>query len=418
MKGCKSNKYGKNGGAGDKERLISRRRFMAGTTAAAAFTIVRPELVFGSEANSKIEVGIIGLGWRGSWIGDLIVKHGGYRIAAVADYFDEVVQAAGDKFGVPRKRRFSGLSGYKKLIDSGVDAVFHETPPYCFAEHVKAAVDAGCHIYLAKPLGCDVPGCLSIAESAKKATESKKVFLVDFQTRTDPYYQEAIKRLRNGDIGKAVLLNSIYTDEGFADPPKTKTIESRLRYLIWVNDVELGGGYLVNAGIHAIDVALWIAGGRPVSAMGSSRVGVEKAHGDSKRVYSVTYEFENGLILNHWGEHIKNRQEFTCQCFAYCQEGFLETQYTGQVRMLGNKAGYRGGNVGDLYRKGAERNIATFHKNIAEGVCDNPTVGPSVDSTLTTILGREAAARNTKLTMEEVIKENKKLEVDFTGLKE
>lgn len=348
----------------------------------------------------------------------MIVKHGGYKIAAVADYFDEVVQAAGDKFGVPKERRFSGLSGYKKLIASGVEAVFCETPPYCFAEHVKASVDAGCHVYLAKPLGCDVPGCLSIAESAKKATAGRKVFLVDFQTRTDPYFIEGIKRVHNGDIGKPVLLNSIYTDEGFADPPKAKTIESRLRYLVWVNDLELGGGYLVNAGIHAVDVALWIAGSRPVSAMGSSRVGIEQPHGDSKRFYSVTYEFENGLILNHWGEHIKNRQEFTSQCFVYCQEGFLETQYTSQVRMLGNKTGYGGGNVGDLYRKGAERNIKTFHKSIINSDYSNPTVKPSVDSTLTTILGREAASRNTKLTMEQVVKENKKLEVNLSGLKE
>jgi len=401
------------------EAKMSRRNFIGGAAASAfVFTIMKPSLVVGSEANSKVEVGIIGLGWRGSWLGDLIVNHGGYKIVAVADYFDEVVQAAGDKFGVPKEKRFSGLSGYKKLIESGVDAVFHETPPYCFPDHVKTSVDASRHVYLAKPLGCDVPGCLSIEESAKKAKENKKVFLVDFQTRTDPFYIEGIKRVQNGDIGKPVLLNSIYTDEGFEDPPKTKSIESRLRFLRWVNDNDLGGGYLVNAGIHAVDVALWIAGGRPVSATGSSRIAVEKPNGDSHRVFSLTYEFANGLVLNHWGEHINNRMGFTSQCFAYCQDGFLETQYTGQVKMLGNKTGYGGGNVGDLYRKGAERNIETFHKSIMNGDFSNPTVEPSVNSTLTTILGREAAVRNTKLTLEEVLKENKKLKVDFTGLKE
>jgi myo-inositol 2-dehydrogenase/D-chiro-inositol 1-dehydrogenase len=306
---------------------ISRRKFIEGAAASAfTFTVMKPALAFGTEANSKIQAGIIGLGWRGSWLTDLVVNHGGFKIAAVADYFDEVVQAAGDRFGVPKEKRFSGLSGYKKLIESGVDAVFHETPPYCFPEHIKASVDAGKHIYLAKPLGCDVPGCLSIAQSAKKAKENKKVFLVDFQTRTDPFYIEGIKRVQNGEIGKPVLLNSIYTDEGFEDPPKTKTIESRLRFLRWVNDNDLGGGYLVNAGIHAVDVALWIAGGQPVSAVGSSSIGAEKPNGDSHRIFSLTYQFANGLILNHWGEHLKNRMEFTSQCFAYCQDGYLETQ--------------------------------------------------------------------------------------------
>lgn len=48
---------------------------------------------------------------------------------------------------------------------------------------------------------------------------------------------------------------------------------------------------------------------------------------------------------------------------------------------------------------------------------DNPTVEPSVNATLTTILGREAAKRNAKLTWGELIKENKILQVDPTGLK-
>jgi hypothetical protein len=49
---------------------------------------------------------------------------------------------------------------------------------------------------------------------------------------------------------------------------------------------------------------------------------------------------------------------------------------------------------------------------------DNPTVQPSVNSTLATILGRQAARRNTRVTWDEMIRENEKLEVDFTGLKE
>jgi len=52
------------------------------------------------------------------------------------------------------------------------------------------------------------------------------------------------------------------------------------------------------------------------------------------------------------------------------------------------------------------------------GIYDNPTVQSSVNSTLTTILGRQAAQRNTMLTWDQMIKENEKLEVDFTGLKE
>ncbi len=397
---------------------MTRRSFMSGAGAAAlSFTIVKPGSVRGARTNSRIEVGCVGLGNRGKMIAGMLEKHGGYQITAVADYFANVAEAAGEQLKVPKARRFSGLSGYKKLISSKVDAVFLETPPYCFGEHVEAAVEAGCHVYIAKPLGCDVPGCLKIARMARKAAANKRVFLVDFQTRTDPFYIEAIKRVQEGVIGRVGMLSSEYNDESFSDPPKTANIESRLQHLIWVNDNELGGSYLVNAGIHAIDVALWIAGQRPVSAMGSSRIARRQPHGDSHDVYSVTFEFADGLILNHRGEHLRNRSEFRCDCFAQGQDGYLETGYTGRVRILGNRGGYRGGEVINLYPRGAERNIDTFYKCVSNAIYENSTVEPSVNATLTTILGREAAKTNTKLTWDEVIGENKKLEVNLAGLK-
>jgi predicted dehydrogenase len=413
---------------------ITRRNFVKSTGAATlAFTIMKPSLVRGSQTNSRIEAGVIGLGGRGRWIADLLVKHGGYHITSVADYFPKVVNAVGERLKVPKEKRFSGLAGYKKLIATKPDAVFLETPPYCFPDHVEAAVEANCHVYIAKPLGCDVDGCMRIARAAKKATAGKKVFLVDFQTRTHPFFIEAIKRVHRGDIGKLAMLSSIYTDESFSDPPQTSsiytdesfsdppqtaTIESRLQNLIWTNDVAIGGGMLVNAGIHAVDVGLWIAGKAPISAAGSARVAKPNPNGDTNYVYSITYEFEDGLILNHRGEHLKNRQGFSSNCNAYATDGNLETAYSGNVRMLGNKAGYRGGKVEGHYEQGAVDNIATFHKSITNGVYDNPTVEPSVNSTLATILGRQAGNRNTKVTWSQMIAENQKLDVDLTGLKQ
>ena len=78
---------------------------------------------------------------------------------------------------------------------------------------------------------------------------------------------------------------------------------------------------------------------------------------------------------------------------------------------------YGGGDVVSLYDQGAIRNIAEFYRVIVESRFDNPTVQRAVDGTLTAILGREAAARGARLTMEELIKENKRLEVDLSGLK-
>ncbi len=392
---------------------LSRRGFLG---AATAFAIMSKRTALGSEANSKVTAGIIGLGGRGRMIAGMVQQHGGFQITAVADYFAQVAREVGAWLSAPEDKCFSGLHGFQGVLESGVDAVFLETPPYCFPEHVQAATEKGCHVFMAKPVACDAPGCIAVLEAGRKAGANEKVFLVDFQTRTDPLFQEGIRRLHQGDIGAVGLLSSIYTDESFADPPLSNTIEDRLRALIWVNDDALGGGYLVNAGIHALDVALWMAQDVPVSAVGASRIARNDPHGDSHDVYSLTYRFKNGLILNHRGEHLKNEHGFLCECVAYGQTGHLETSYSGQVRLLGGREPYDGGQVVDLYPQGALRNIAAFHQSIVEGTYDNPTLEPSVNAALAAILGREAALKNTSLTWEELLQENRRLEVNTDGL--
>lgn len=188
--------------------------------------------------------------------------------------------------------------------------------------------------------------------------------------------------------------------------------------MIWVNDVELGGGFLVNAGIHAIDAALWIAGDHPVSATGCSRVVRENPHGDTADVYSITYRFKDDLIQNHRGEHLRNTHGFTCNCVAYGQHGYLEIGYQGRAWLRGNKGGYRGGEVKNLYAAGITRNLEKFEKDIRQQRYDNPTVRTSVDSTLATILGREAGRRNAVVTWDEMIAEKHRIEPDLTGLRQ
>lgn len=396
---------------------FNRRKLLARSAAVAAFTIVKPSIVRSAQANSRIEVGLVGLGGRGRLIARLMTEHHkGYHLAALADYFEQVTRAAGERFGVPKDRCFSGLSGYKGIIAGKVDAILLETPPCFFPEHATAAVDAGLYVYMAKPVAVDVPGSLAIGELGKKATNRKQVFFIDFQVPTDPFNIETVKRYKEGLIGETGMLSSFYTDEAFPDPPKTKTVESRLRNLIWVNDIDLGGGFLVNAGIHAVDAALWLAGRPPVSAMGSSRIVRDRPHGDTADVYSITYGFDSGLIQNHRGEHLKNTHGFTCNCIAYGQDGFAEIGYQGKAWIRGNKGGYRGGEVKDLYVQGINRNLERFEKEVRQKQYENPTVRTGVNSTLATILGREAGKRNALITWDEMIAEKRRIEPDLTGL--
>ncbi len=161
---------------------VDRRTFVAGM-GAAGLIATTPALALGSQANSRLELGLIGCGGRGNWITKLFQDSGKYQWVACADYYQDRVDATAERLGIAEGRRYSGLSGYKRLLDSKLDAVVIETPPYFHPEQAATAVAAGKHVFLAKPIAVDVPGCLSIAESGKLATQNKLVFLVDFQTR-------------------------------------------------------------------------------------------------------------------------------------------------------------------------------------------------------------------------------------------
>jgi myo-inositol 2-dehydrogenase / D-chiro-inositol 1-dehydrogenase len=406
---------------------LTRRAFIGSSLAAAGMSLVQSAGGRGQEAiaaetrpaegGSRIKLGVVGCGGRGGWIAKLFQNHGGYDLFAVADYFQEVADGCGQALGVDATRRFSGLSGYKRVLDSGVEAVALETPPYFFPEHARAAVEAGVHVYMAKPVAVDVPGCLAIEAAARKATASKLCFLVDYQIPTDVHNIEIIKRIGAGQIGRPGILHSYYLSCAFPDPPLSGTCESRLRRLTWCNDVALGGGYHVNACIHAVDAALWVVGRTPVSAVGASRVARADPHGDSHDVFGIVYEFADGLIISHRAKHLTNPVPgFRCGCEIHGDTGMAEIGYDGKVLLRSGSTSYDG-EVVKLYEAGAVRNTATFHKSILAGDATNPTVRRAVDGALTTILGKEAALRKSRLTWDQSLKENRRLEVDLSGMR-
>lgn len=163
---------------------FSRRRFVSGGSGAAGagVLILKPKTVFGSQANSAVEVGIAGVGGRGNWIGNFFVEQAGARVVALADVFHDRLETGRARFGVAPSRVYRGVESYRELAASRLDAVVVESPPYYHPEHVAAAVAAGKHVFLAKPVAVDVPGCRSIRESGERA-KGKVSFLVDFQTR-------------------------------------------------------------------------------------------------------------------------------------------------------------------------------------------------------------------------------------------
>jgi predicted dehydrogenase len=409
---------------------VSRRGFIGGTLAAGS--ILGTLAARAEEAppaapptfDRRIKLGVVGLGGRGHWLAGLIRKHGGYDIHAVADYFPEVAVKNGGALGVDPARCFSGLSGYRKVIASGVEAIVIIDVPYFYPEQAREAVAAGLHVYMAKPVAVDVPGALSIGESGAAAAQKRRVFLVDYQMPTEPMNIEVFHRIAAGGLGtlQTIFSNGAAGGGGFGDPPLTASVESRLRGLVWVNDDALGCGYIGNYDIHVIDAVMRAVGGRvPVSAYGWGSQFRKNPHGDAMDTTCVMYAFEDGLVWNHQSPKGTSDLWFNPNGSLAAEiqgsEASARISYWGKTYVRGGKQPYSGGQVENLYEAGAVRNIASFYDAIIRGDTSNPTVKQAVDSVLTCILGREAAARRATVTMAELLKENRKLEVDLTGLK-
>jgi predicted dehydrogenase len=401
-----------------RSRGISRRRFLETSSAALGLTVVRSELVRGAAANGKVDLGVIGCGGRGAWIADLFQKHGGYNVVAAADYFADRVDAFGEKIGVPAARRFTGLSAYRRLLEQSLDAVAIISPPYFHPAQAADAVAAGKHVYLAKPVAVDVPGCTSIQDSAAKATASGLCFLVDFQTRANEFFVEAVRRVHDGALGKFAFGEATYHAE---DPFEEKHElarsggpEGRLR--AWGLFRDLSGDIITEQNIHALDVASWIMGRPPLSACGTGGRMVRDV-GTCWDTFSVVFTYPDSVGVtfssrqfNGQGtrpEGIRNRM--------FGSDGVLEAEYGGQVLVRG-KQFYRGGETPTIYEQGAVSNIAAFHDAIARKDAGNVTVPESVRSTLVTILGRTAAYENRVVTWDEIVKSQDRLSPDLTGL--
>jgi myo-inositol 2-dehydrogenase / D-chiro-inositol 1-dehydrogenase len=363
----------------------------------------------------KIKLGLIGCGGRGPWLCDLFKKHGGYEIHAVADYFPDLADRAGDRFGVDKTRRFTGLAAYKRLLQSGVEAAVVVNVPHFHAEHGRAAIEAGCHVYAAKPVAVDVPGALKVQAAGKLATQKKLCYLVDYQLPTDPINIEVVKRIHEGGLGRLAHIDSLGFSPPWAEPPVQKP-EDRLRQGRWLSTIALSGDVITENTVHSINAVLWVVGRRPASAVGRTRCCRPNPRDDYREIYLVTYEFDDGLLWTHRCQSLRNQLEWALNLTAYGDKATALVSYRGKSYLRGGPKHFGGGEVQSLYDQGAIRNIATFYQNIVAGRFDNPTVPRAVDDVLTAALGREAATRRVCLTMDDLIKENKELPFDLSGL--
>lgn len=396
----------------------SRRAFLASSAGSSGLLLVSPQTAFGSQANSAVELGIIGAGGRGKWLGDFFINDAGARITALADVFVDRLETAGAKFGVPPDRRYRGMQAYQELLASKVDAVAIETPPYFHPEQVAASVAAGKHVFLAKPVAVDVPGCRSIIESGERA-KGKVSFLVDFQTRAQPAFQEAAARLHRGDLGTPVLGHVYYHGSGGDPLPRPGWSREEARLRLWPRDRVLSGDIIVEQNIHAIDVANWYLRGHPLKASGMGGRKVRMKYGDCWDFFVLTFTYPQDVTVDFSSAQFLRGYYDIC-VRVYGTLGTLDSHYglgpryevdprlDGSVAITGQKP-WKGADRDNTFDDGAIANVKSFVDSIRTGkLLNNAT--ESAESNLACILGRTAAYRGGTVTWDEMMDLNTRLD--------
>jgi len=381
-----------------------RRRFLE--SSAAGMLLLGAKTVFGTQANSAIEIGVIGCGGRGVYIGGFFMEYTGARIVALADAFRDRMETIEQKLKLDSPRTYIGLDAYRELASSKLDAVVVESPPYFHPEHAAAAVAAGKHVFLAKPVAVDVPGCLSILASGERA-KGRLSFLVDFQTRAQPVFQEAAQRVHRGEIGTLVM-GHVFYHTGRLRPqarPGMPADEARLRN--WAFDKALSGDIIVEQHIHVLDVANWYTQGHPLKAFGTGGRKARVDVGDCWDHFLATYWYPNDVKVDFSSNQFLKGFHDMCIRF-YGTAGTVDSHYGGSVKITGDNP-WNGAEKDDTFREGAITNVKNFVESIRTGKYLN-NAAASVESNLTAILGRMAAYGERVVSWEEMLKSKERLE--------
>lgn len=391
----------------------SRRGFLGGT-AGTGLMLISPQAAFTYQANSTVEFGLVGCGGRGNWITPFFIEYTGARVVALADVVKENLDKTAGKFKVDASRAYYGPDAYKQLAHSKVDAVVIESPPYFHPEQAREAVAAGKHVYMAKPVAVDVPGCRSILETGKKAA-GKLSYYTDFQTRVREAYIEAASRVHRGDIGKPAFAQVYYyANRPSPDKSKPGWDPGHARVANFYMDKVVGGDIIVEQNIHVIDVANWFLNSKPLKATGTGGrtdwSGTPYDAGNAYDHFTITYWYPNDTHVSFSSSQLA--RGFSDLCVRVLgNKGCADTHYGGSLKIVGANP-WTGPEKDDTFTGGAIENVKKFIASIKSGQYLN-NAEQAVESNLTAILGRTAAYKERLVTWDEMMSMNEKLEIDL-----
>ena len=385
----------------------SRRHFLS-TGAAAALA----PYAFASESEEVIRVGVIGCGGRGTGaIWNCLASSPMVRIVALGDVFAERVQSASAKLAneprssVTPETTFSGFDAFQKVLAADVDMVILATPPHFRPEHFAAAVAAGKHVFMEKPVAVDAPGVRTVIAAAAEAKNKNLSVVSGTQRRHQQPYLEAMQQVHDGRIGE-IRSASCWWNQGFLwrEDRTANMSDTEWQLRNWLYFTWLSGDHIVEQHIHNIDVCNWAIGGPPKSAsgMGGREVRTGPEWGNIFDHFAIDFEYDNDVRVTSWCRQIDG-------CTGKVAEEIVGTK--GILRTDGGRAIIRG--ESPWRTKGGRNPYEQEHVDLIASITGS---GPYLneakrvaESTMTAIMGRDSAYSGKKLTWEQAINSDVRL---------
>ena len=297
----------------------SRRDFLKTSTAAMGGALVGGlSLARGAHAagSDLLKIGLIGCGGRGTGAAaNALNADKNAKLYAMGDAFDDrlkgslggLKQQYGERVDVDGSRQFVGFDAYEKVIASGVDVVLLAEPPHFRPIHLKAAIDAGKHVFCEKPVAVDAPGIRSVLASCEEAAKKNLNVVSGLCWRYHRGVKETMQRVLDGAIGDVLAMQETYLT-GLLWHRGHKPDDTEMRYQLrnWYYFTWLSGDFNTEQHVHSLDKALWAMHDEPPQrawGLGGRQVRTDPLYGDIYDHHAVVYEWPNGA-----------------RCYSYCRQ--------------------------------------------------------------------------------------------------
>jgi len=262
---------------------------------------------------------MVGCGGRGVYdVTNCLNSADGVELVAMADLFQDridnclqrITENAGEKAKVSKDRCFVGFDAYKELVSCDLDLVMLTETPHFRPVHLQAAIEAGKHVFMEKPVAVDPVGVRSVIQTSALADSKGRTIVAGTQMRRIAHLVELMRRIHNGDIGDIVAGHCVRTEGGMLDwgqQPQANWSDMELQIRRWLFYVWLGGDLIVEQQIHNLDLMNWALGSHPVKClgMGGRAARTDPEYGNVYDHFAVEYEYPAGVRVEYIGAQIE-----------------------------------------------------------------------------------------------------------------